>query len=167
MKSLLSSFVEASPLLSSIYRRYLGDREARLAHAIERMQRHISAGRYGKARRIQKCVELRFGVAISAEARIGKNLQMPHPIGVVIGRGAEIGDNVKIFQNVTIGRKKEACPKIGSGSILYSSSIVIGNIEIGENCIIGANSVVTKSVPSHTTVAGNPARVIVKSGRGP
>lgn len=99
----------------------------------------------------------KFGCDISPKAEIGKNLILPHPMGIVIGRGAKIGENVKIYQNVTIGWKYgniEQCPKIGNNVVIYSNSTLIGNIKIGDNTIIGCNSVVLKSVEENSTCTG-------------
>lgn len=81
----------------------------------------------------------------------------------MIGDGVEIGRNVTIFQNVTLGRSDagvEAYPRIGCNTIIYSGAVIIGDVSVGENCIIGANSVVTKSVPDNCVAVGAPARVI-------
>jgi serine O-acetyltransferase len=100
---------------------------------------------------------------ISYEAILGKNVRFPHPIGIVIGVGAVIEDNVKIWQNVTLGsdgQSNKKYPTIKINSKLYSNAQIIGGVTIGENAIIGASSVVTKDVPPNKTVVGIPAKII-------
>lgn len=95
-----------------------------------------------------------YGVAISSQAEIGKDLKFPHPVGIVIGANVRIGDNVIIYQNVTIGKNNINAfdyPVIGSNTIIYANSIVIGGIKIGENCIVGAQSLVKRSMNDNET----------------
>lgn len=100
---------------------------------------------------------------------IGKNVPkstiIPHPIGIIISRHAKIGENCKIWQNVTIGNKSfssEEFPIIGDNVTIYAGAVIIGRIEIGSNTTIGANSVVFHDVPEGSLVVGNPARIIAK-----
>lgn len=102
---------------------------------------------------------------ISYNARIGKNLKMPHPIGIVIGDGVVIKDNVMIFQQVTFGShgkkgEKMKYPVIESGVKIYAGAKIIGGITIGENAIIGANSVVNIDIPANTTAVGIPCKIL-------
>lgn len=78
----------------------------------------------------------------------------------------KIGENCQIWQNVTIGRngRTPKCPQIGNNVKVHAHSIVIGDIKIGDNVIVGAGCVVTKSIPSNCTVVGNPATIIRKDG---
>lgn len=87
---------------------------------------------------------------------------VPHPTGIVIGKQAEIGENVTIYQNVTIGTNigLREYPKIGDNVVIYSGVAVIGDVDIGANCVIGANSVVIDDIPPRSVVAGAPAQVI-------
>ena len=94
------------------------------------------------------------------------NTGFPHPVGIVINQGAKIGENCKIFQNVTIGmgkyfeKSKSNTPVIGNNVTIYANSVIIGGVTIGDNAVVGAGSVVLKDVEANTVVAGNPARVI-------
>lgn len=112
--------------------------------------------------RLQK----KYGVFISATSDFDETLILRHPTGVVIGEGVTIGSNVTIYQNVTIGGarlgdgKLNNYPTIGDGTTVFAGAVIIGKISIGSNCIIGANSVVTKDVADNKIVAGVPAKVI-------
>ena len=93
--------------------------------------------------------------------KIGNNLFLAHNgLGIVISSEVKIGDNCKIYQNVTLGAGKDGYPEIGNNVTIYSNSVVIGKIKIGDNAVIGACSFVNKDVEANTVVAGNPAKVI-------
>jgi len=104
----------------------------------------------------------------SYSAIIGKKLKLPHPIGIVIGEGTIIKDNVTIFQQVTLGShgkksKKREYPIIENGVKIYAGAKILGNITIGENSIIGANSVVLENIPANSIAVGIPAKIKKKS----
>jgi serine O-acetyltransferase len=104
-----------------------------------------------------------YALDISYEAILGKNIRFPHPIGIVIGLGAVIEDNVKIWHNATLGshgRSNKKYPTIKSNTKIYSNAQIIGGVTIGENAIIGASSVVIKDVPPNKTIVGIPAKII-------
>lgn len=99
----------------------------------------------------------KYNCCISCKSKIGKNIDLPHPIGVVIGEGVEIGNNCIIYQNVTLGRKNREIaeyPIIGDNVIVYCNSTIIGNVTIGNNSIIGCNTVVLKSVKENSKCIG-------------
>lgn len=85
-----------------------------------------------------------------------------HPVGIAIAGCVEMGHNVTIYQNVTIGIKDGGCPTICDGAKIYSGAVVIGDIRVGEDAIVGANAVVLDDVPDGATVSGVPARKIEK-----
>lgn len=102
---------------------------------------------------------------ISYKAIIGKNVRFPHPLGIVIGEGVIVGNNVKIWQQVTLGShgrkgQKLEYPVIREGAKIYAGTKIIGNITIGANAIVGANSVVTRDVNENMTAAGVPAKTL-------
>ena len=90
---------------------------------------------------------------------IGTGLYIEHGFGTII-MAKEIGKNCTIFHQVTIGYEKGKCPTLGDNVRIFTGAIVIGGIKLGNNCTVGANSVVTKDVPENCTVAGVPARII-------
>jgi serine O-acetyltransferase len=85
-------------------------------------------------------------------------VDFPHPIGIVIASGVVIGKKVTIYQNVTIGRKtvgdESSYPVVCDNVIVYAGAVLIGNITIGARSIIGANAIVSKSVPPDSVVVG-------------
>ena len=126
------------------------------------------------ARMIMYFARIFTGIEIHPAAQIGKNFFMDHGLGIVIGETAEIGDNVTIYQDVTLGgimpsiesdsqRNQKRHPTIGNNVIVGSGAQILGAIKIGDNARIGANSVVSKDVPPNVTVAGVPAREFVRS----
>ena len=109
-----------------------------------------------------------FGVDIHPACKMGRGIMIDHATGVVIGETAEVGDDVSMLHGVTLGgtgkENEDRHPKVRRGVLISSGAKVLGNIEIGEYSRIGAGSVVLKSVPPRTTVAGVPARVIGVAG---
>ena len=108
-------------------------------------------------------------IEIHPGAKLGKRFFIDHGFGIVIGETAEIGDNVTIFQGVTLGgtgkEKGKRHPTIGHNVVIGAGAIVLGPIYIGDNSRIGAGAVVTKSVPPDTTVVGNPSWIVRREGR--
>jgi len=108
------------------------------------------------------------GIEIHPGARIGRRFFIDHGMGVVIGETAEIGDDVLLYQSVTLGGTGKECgkrhPTIGNHVVIGAGAKVLGNITIGNHVKIGANSVVIRSVPDHSTVVGIPGRIV--RGRG-
>ena len=93
-------------------------------------------------------------------ADIGKGFKINHGVGTVIGARCKIGENCMIHQNCTIGDRKGGRPTIGNNVIIYAGAMILGDISIGDNCIIGANSVVTKSCPPNSILVGAPAKIV-------
>ena len=108
------------------------------------------------------------GIEIHPGAKIGQGFFIDHGMGVVIGETAEIGDFVTLFQGVTLGgtgkERGKRHPTIGNHVVVGAGAKILGAIRIGDNVKIGANSVVLKSVPPHSTVIGVPARIIKMEG---
>ena len=108
------------------------------------------------------------GIEIHPAAKIGKGFFIDHGMGVVIGETAEIGDDVTLFQGVTLGgtgkERGKRHPTLGNHVVVGAGAKILGGIRIGDNVKIGANSVVLKSVPSNSTVTGVPGRIIRTEG---
>jgi serine O-acetyltransferase len=110
------------------------------------------------------------GVDIHPGARIGRRFFIDHGMGVVIGETAEIGDDVLIYQGVTLGgtgnEKGKRHPTLGNHVVIGSGAKVLGSIKVGNHVKIGAGSVVVKPVPDHCTVVGIPGRIVKGEGAG-
>ena len=108
------------------------------------------------------------GIEIHPGARIGEQVFFDHAMGVVIGETAEIGDDVLLYQGVTLGgtgnEKGKRHPTLGNHVVVGSGAKVLGNIRIGDNVKIGAGSVVVHPVPDNSTVVGIPGRVVRTRG---
>ena len=128
------------------------------------------------ARFLMQLGRILTGIEIHPGAKIGNRLFMDHGYGIVIGETAEIGDDVTIYQGVTLGgimpsieshnqRLKKRHPTIGNNVIIGSGAQILGAIEVGDFSRVGANSVVTKSVAKNVTVAGIPAREFAQSNK--
>jgi serine O-acetyltransferase len=111
------------------------------------------------------------GVEIHPAARIGRALFIDHGAGVVIGETAELGDDVTLYQGVTLGGtgffRGKRHPTIGSNVVIGSGAKLLGAIEVGDRVKIGANSVVIHDVPPGSTVVGNPGHPVRVEGKKP
>lgn len=105
-----------------------------------------------------------FGVDIHPAARIGKNVMIDHAISVVVGETAVIEDDVSMLHEVTLGGRGgdtgDRHPKVRRGVMLGAGAKILGNVELGAYCRVGAGSVVLADVPPFCTVAGVPARIV-------
>ncbi|MBV8818942.1 MAG: serine O-acetyltransferase [Acidobacteriaceae bacterium] len=110
------------------------------------------------------------GVEIHPGAKIGRRLFIDHGMGVVIGETAEIGDDVLLYQNVTLGgtgkEHGKRHPTIGDHVVIGTGAKVLGNIRVGNYVKVGAGSVVIRPVPDYATVVGIPGRVVRSSRSG-
>lgn len=122
---------------------------------------------YVVARLISQISRIITGIEIHPGATIGKRLFIDHGTGVVIGETAEVGDDVLLYQGVTLGGTGGECgkrhPTIGNRVVVGTGAAILGNIRLGDDVKVGAGSVVVHSVPEGSTVVGIPGRVV--SGR--
>src|SRR5438270_6343278 len=111
------------------------------------------------------------GVEIHPAARIGDSLFIDHGAGVVIGETAEIGDNVTLYQGVTLGgtgfARGKRHPSVDDDVVVGSGAKLLGPIRVGRGAKIGANSVIIHDVPANSTVVGNPGHPVRGEGRSP
>lgn len=107
------------------------------------------------------------GIEIHPGATIGRRLFIDHGMGIVIGETAEIGDDVTLYQGVTLGgtswNKGKRHPTLESGVVVGAGAKVLGPFTVGAGAKVGSNAVVTKAVPAGATVVGIPGRIIIKS----
>ncbi|QKY70923.1 serine O-acetyltransferase EpsC [Lentibacillus sp. CBA3610] len=120
------------------------------------------------ARSISQISRFFTGIEIHPGAQIGRKLFIDHGMGVVIGETCEIGDNVTLFQGVTLGgtgkEKGKRHPTVKDNAMITTGAKVLGNITIGNSSKVGAQSVVLKDIPEHSTVVGVPGKVVVQNG---
>ena len=111
------------------------------------------------------------GIEIHPGAQIGKGFFIDHGNGVVIGETTIIGDNVTVYQGVTLGGTGKDTgkrhPTIGNNVTIGAGAKVLGPFTVGDNSKIGASAVVLKEVPPNCTVVGNPGRIVRRKGEAP
>jgi serine O-acetyltransferase len=109
------------------------------------------------------------GVEIHPGARIGRRVFIDHGMGVVIGETAIVGDDVTMYQGVTLGGTGKGVgkrhPTLRNGVFVGNNANILGNITIGENSRVGAGSVVVRDVPPDSTVVGVPAHIVYQDGK--
>lgn len=120
------------------------------------------------ARMISQVGRFLTGIEIHPGARIGHGLFIDHGTGVVIGETTEIGNNVTLYQGVTLGgtgkEKGKRHPTIGDNVMIAAGAKVLGSIKIGNNVKVGAGSVVLDPVPDNCTVVGVPGKIVIRDG---
>jgi serine O-acetyltransferase len=130
----------------------------RVAHGV------YKRGWFTLARVISQFSRSMTGIEIHPGASIGRRFFIDHGMGIVIGETAEIGDDVLMYQNVTLGgtgkQGGKRHPTIGNEVVIGTGAKILGNIKIGDHVKVGAGSVVVRSVPDHSTVVGVPGRVV-------
>lgn len=135
----------------------------RLSHALYRRRWFVTA------RFISHISRFLTGIEIHPGAKIGEGLFIDHGSGVVIGETTEIGNNVTIYQGVTLGgtgkEKGKRHPTIGDNVVISTGARILGSFTVGENSKIGAGSVVLKPVPPNSTVVGVPGKVVARDGQ--
>ncbi|MEG7336851.1 serine O-acetyltransferase [Bacillus sp. 0102A] len=135
----------------------------RIAHALYKRKF------YFLARLISQVSRFFTGIEIHPGATIGRKFFIDHGMGVVIGETCEIGNNVTVFQGVTLGgtgkEKGKRHPTIKDDALIATGAKVLGSITVGEGSKIGAGSVVLHDVPDFSTVVGIPGRVVVQNGK--
>ncbi|MGA9508469.1 MAG: serine O-acetyltransferase [Candidatus Sulfotelmatobacter sp.] len=121
------------------------------------------------ARFVSQFARLLTGVEIHPGAEIGRRLFIDHGMGTVIGETAIVGDDVTLYQGVTLGgtgkEKGKRHPTLGNNISIGSGAKLLGNITIGDNCRVGANSVVLRSVPANSTIVGVPGHIVLRDGK--
>lgn len=121
-------------------------------------------GWFTLARFISQISRAFTGIEIHPGATIGRRCFIDHGMGVVIGETSEIGDDVLMYQGVTLGGTGKDTgkrhPTVGNGVVIGTGAKILGNIRIGDFVKVGAGSVVVRPVPDHSTVVGVPGRVV-------
>ena len=169
LKDLIQAAMERDPAARSSFLvmfTYSGVR----AMAYHRFAYRLHAMGFGfLARFISQWSRWLTGIEIHPGAKIGKGLFIDHGMGVVIGETSVIGDNVTLFQGVTLGGTGKETgkrhPTLGNDVVVGAGAKVLGNITVGDHVSVGANAVVLDSVPANCTVVGVPGRVARREGK--
>ncbi|HZK21131.1 MAG TPA: serine O-acetyltransferase EpsC [Oscillospiraceae bacterium] len=126
-------------------------------------------GNFFIARYISQRTARKTGIEIHPGAKIGKRLFIDHGVGVVIGETAEIGNDVTLYQGVTLGGTGKDTgkrhPTIGDNVMIGAGAKVLGPFKVGNNSRIAAGSVVLSEIPENSTAVGSPARIVKRDGQ--
>ncbi len=122
--------------------------------------------RDGRPRTLKRFVSVLFHIELPA---LRHRVRMPHPYGIVVNGGVQLGRNVTLYQGVTLGSKRygknAGAPVVEDDVCIFPNAVVVGRVTIGAGAIIGPCSVVIEDVPPGATVAGNPARLLAPGSR--
>lgn len=144
-----------------LYPSFIAMMHYRLAHKLYK-KKHFFLARYVSQRGVRKT-----GIEIHPGATIGNGFFIDHGNGVIIGETTVIGDNVTLYQGVTLGgtgkEQGKRHPTIGNNVMISAGAKVLGSFTIGDNSKIGAGSVVLEEVPPNSTVVGVPGRVVKRN----
>lgn len=118
---------------------------------------------------LSQCARFFTGIEVHPGACIGRRLFIDHGMGVVIGETTIIGDDVTMYQGVTLGgtgkEHGKRHPTIGDNVVIGGGAKILGNVTVGKNCRIGAGSVVLRNVPDDSTVVGVPGHIVFRNGK--
>ncbi len=135
----------------------------RLTHRLWTWRRRLLA------RWLSQLARLLTGIEIHPAAQIGRRLFIDHGMGVVIGETAIVGDDVTLYQGVTLGgtgkERGKRHPTIQDHAVIGAGAKILGDITVGKNCRIGAGSVVLRNVPDDSTVVGVPGHIVFRQGK--
>lgn len=141
----------------------------RVMLSYRRAHKHYLKGHYFRARWISQRAVRKTGIEIHPGAQIGKGFFIDHGSGVIIGETAIVGDNVTLYQGVTLGgngkEKGKRHPTIGNNVMISAGAKVLGSFKVGDNSKIGAGSVVLEKVPPNSTVVGVPGHVVKRDNK--
>lgn len=137
-------------------------------YLIRKMQLLNSSNRINKYRAmlIQNKLIKKYGIHIDPNTKIDIGLRIPHPTSIVIGAKVKIGKNFTIYQNTTVGGSRTGDviegnqPIIGDNVTMFAGSMALGKIAIGDNCVIGANSLLLRDADRNSVYVGSPARKV-------
>ena len=169
LKEDINAFLERDPAARNgfeIFMLYPGFRAIRM---YRRAHKHYLKGHFFRARLISQRAARKTGIEIHPGAKIGRRFVIDHGVGIVIGETAEIGDDVLIYQGVTLGGTGKDVgkrhPTVGNRVMISAGAKVLGPINIGDGARIAAGAVVLKDVPAESTVVGVPAKVVKQNGK--
>ncbi len=159
--------------LMEIYRENTGKTEGRKAVRMVYIKLYFAQMNTTISKRMVRVLDRilmrRWGIVIGEHTRIGKGLKLPHPTSIIMGDGVTLGRNCIVYQNVTLGLKEypkvhpaplTLYPTVKDNVILYAGAKIVGEVVVGSNVRVGANSVVTRSLEPDGVYAGMPAKRI-------
>lgn len=115
-----------------------------------------------------RLTEILTGISIEAEARIGRGLYIGHFGGIIVGADVSLGDHCNLSQGVTLGEsgrgRERGSPQIGDRVFIGPGAMVLGAVSVGDDAVIGANTVVLRDIPIRGVAVGNPAQIVSSSG---
>lgn len=168
IKADLAAALEKDPAAKSKFEIFLTYGGFRALCAYRRAHWFYTRGLHTIAFLISAHARKNYGIEIHPAAKIGKGIFIDHGVGLIIGETTEIGDNVTIYQGVTLGGTGKETgkrhPTIENNVMVCAGAKVLGPVRIGEYSKIGAGSVVLKDVPPHCTVVGVPGRIVRMHG---
>ena len=169
MKEDVRAAMDRDPAAKSAIEVFLLYPGVKAIRAYRRAHRHFLKGHTFRARMISQKAARKTGIEIHPGATIGRRLVIDHGHGVVIGETAEIGDDVLIYQGVTLGGTGKDTgkrhPTVGNNVMISAGAKVLGPLKIGDNSRVAAGAVVLDDVPDNSTVVGVPAHVVKQDGK--
>jgi serine O-acetyltransferase len=121
------------------------------------------------ARAVSQTARFFTAIEIHPGAQIGRRFFIDHGMGVVVGETTIVGDDVTLYQGVTLGgtgkEKGKRHPTLGKNVVVGAGAMILGNVTIGDNCRIGSGSVVLRDVPDNSTVVGVPGHIVLRDGK--
>lgn len=111
---------------------------------------------------LSRTIQVLYGIDIDCRAHLEGGITILHGVGLVIGAGASVGEGTRLYHGVTLGlahREPDGFPQVGRHCLLGAGAKLLGPITVGDDCIVGANAVVTQDVPTASLATGVPARI--------
>ena len=169
LKEDIRAAMERDPAAKSLLEVFFLYPGVKAIRAYRKAHKHYLKGHTFRARMISQRAARKTGIEIHPGAKIGKRFVIDHGHGVVIGETAEIGDDVLIYQGVTLGGTGKDTgkrhPTVGNNVMISAGAKVLGPLKVGDNSRIAAGAVVLDDVPVNSTVVGVPARVVKQDGK--
>jgi len=168
LKRDIAAVMERDPACTSVWSAYMHYPGLKAIRSQRHTHRLYASGHTFLARSYSQWVRHRTGIEIHPGATIGGGLFIDHGMGVVIGETCVIGDNVTIYQGVTLGgtgkERGKRHPTIEDNVVIGVGATVLGNITVGHGSKVGGGAVVVNNVPPNCTVVGVPGRIVVREG---
>lgn len=113
---------------------------------------------------LRKHLKKKYHILLGKNMNLDEDLVLPHPHNIILGNECKIGKHCTIYHDVTVGQNRGKYPLIGNNVIIYTGARIIGDINIGDWAVIGANSVITNDIPAYGIAAGIPGKILKYRG---